>query len=106
MCMPQIEIESQTRALEGLLELGQGLGSRGADSSLYIRPTMIAIEPHLGVRLSKEYLYYIVTGPVAAYYAEGSTRSGFMFPTSTSGRSGRGRRGENDGKLRIEPFCL
>jgi branched-chain amino acid aminotransferase len=32
---------------------------------------MIATEPHLGVRPASQYLYYIITGPVAAYYAEG-----------------------------------
>jgi branched-chain amino acid aminotransferase len=32
---------------------------------------MIATEPHLGVRPANQYLYYIITGPVAAYYAEG-----------------------------------
>ena len=40
-------------------------------SSLYVRPTMIASEAHLGVRPASEYLYYVITGPVAAYYAEG-----------------------------------
>jgi branched-chain amino acid aminotransferase len=32
---------------------------------------MIASEPALGVRPASEYLYYIITGPVAAYYPEG-----------------------------------
>jgi branched-chain amino acid aminotransferase len=71
MCMPQIEPEFQIRALEELLRLDKDWVPHGSGSSLYVRPTMIATEPHLGVRSSKEYLYYIVAGPVAAYYAEG-----------------------------------
>jgi branched-chain amino acid aminotransferase len=32
---------------------------------------MIATEPALGVKVSPSYLYYIMTGPVGAYYPEG-----------------------------------
>ena len=44
---------------------------RSPGTSLYIRPTMIATEPHLGVRPAKAYLFYIIIGPVGAYYKEG-----------------------------------
>jgi branched-chain amino acid aminotransferase len=44
-------------------------GSPG--TSLYIRPTMLATEPHLGVRPSNTYVFYIIIGPVGAYYKEG-----------------------------------
>ena len=40
-------------------------------TSMYIRPTMIATEAALGVRASKEYLFYIIVGPVGPYYPEG-----------------------------------
>jgi branched-chain amino acid aminotransferase len=40
-------------------------------TSLYIRPTVIANEPFLGVRPSKTYLYYVILSPVGAYYPEG-----------------------------------
>lgn len=40
-------------------------------TALYIRPTIIATEPFLGVRASKSYLFYVITGPVGAYYAGG-----------------------------------
>ena len=43
--------------------------TRGA--SLYIRPVTVATEAALGVRVSREYLFYVLTGPVGAYYAEG-----------------------------------
>jgi branched-chain amino acid aminotransferase len=71
MCMPQIDPDFQIRALEELLRLDRDWVPHSVGSSLYIRPTMIATEPHLGVRPASEYLYYIMTGPVAAYYAEG-----------------------------------
>jgi branched-chain amino acid aminotransferase len=37
----------------------------------YIRPTIIASEPFLGVRPAKEYLYYVILSPVGPYYPEG-----------------------------------
>ncbi len=40
-------------------------------TSLYIRPTMIAIEPKLGVKPSDEYLFYIILSPVGPYFKEG-----------------------------------
>lgn len=39
--------------------------------ALYIRPTIIATDPFLGVRPSDTYLFYILCGPVGAYYPEG-----------------------------------
>jgi len=71
MCMPEIDPAFQMRAVEQLLELDKDWVPHSVGSSLYIRPTMIATEPHLGVRPSDDYLYFIITGPVAAYYAEG-----------------------------------
>jgi branched-chain amino acid aminotransferase len=71
MCMPEVDPAFQTQALEELLKLDKDWVPHSVGSSLYIRPTMIATEPHIGVRPAHEYLYYIITGPVAAYYAEG-----------------------------------
>ena len=44
---------------------------RNPGTSLYIRPAMIATEPHLGVRPANTYLFFIILGPVGAYYKEG-----------------------------------
>jgi len=71
MCMPEITLDIQAKALETLLKLDVDWIPHSVGSSLYIRPTMIATEPALGVRPAHEYLYFIITGPVAAYYAEG-----------------------------------
>lgn len=71
MCMPEIDPALQFRVLEELLKLDKDWVPHSVGSSLYIRPTMIASEAHLGVRPASEYIYYIITGPVAAYYAEG-----------------------------------
>lgn len=71
MCMPEIDPAIQAQAVEELLKLDRDWVPHSVGSSLYVRPTMIATEPHLGVRPADNYLYFIITGPVAAYYAEG-----------------------------------
>ncbi len=42
--------------------------SEGGKYSLYIRPVCIGIEPMLGVRASREYLFYIYASPVGPYF--------------------------------------
>ncbi len=71
MCMPEIDPAIMSRALEELIRVDRDWVPRSVGSSLYIRPTMIASEPHLGVRPADTYIFFIITGPVAAYYAEG-----------------------------------
>lgn len=71
MCMPEIDPAFQMRAVKQLLKLDKDWVPHSVGSSLYVRPTMIATEPHLGVRPADDYLWFIITGPVAAYYAEG-----------------------------------
>jgi branched-chain amino acid aminotransferase len=44
---------------------------RSPGTSLYVRPTIIATDPFLGVRPGKEFLFYIILSPVGAYYPEG-----------------------------------
>lgn len=40
--------------------------------SLYIRPTIIGTEGFLGVRPSREVMYYVILSPVGSYYSTGS----------------------------------
>lgn len=58
-------------AIKKLVIVEKGWIPRGRGTSLYIRPTMIATEPALGVRPANEYLFFIIVGPVGAYYPQG-----------------------------------
>ncbi len=71
LCMPHVDIDLVMEGLKELIILDQDWVPRTKGTSLYIRPTMLATEPHLGVRPSKTYIFYIIIGPVAAYYKEG-----------------------------------
>jgi branched-chain amino acid aminotransferase len=71
LCMPELDIDIVMEGLKQLILLDREWVPRTEGTSLYIRPTMLATEPHLGVRPSKKYLFYIIIGPVGAYYKEG-----------------------------------
>ena len=71
MVMPELDPDLFLRAMKELILLDRAWIPKSEGTSLYIRPTMIASEPALGVRPAKEYLFFIVLGPVGAYYPEG-----------------------------------
>ena len=71
LCMPQVDEDLFMEAVTKLVRLEKDWIPHGSGTSLYIRPTMIATEPALGVHPSHEYLFFIIAGPVGAYYAEG-----------------------------------
>ncbi len=71
LCMPRIDEEVFLEALKKLVILDREWIPHGSGTSLYIRPTMIATEAALGVHPSDEYLFFIIAGPVGAYYPEG-----------------------------------
>lgn len=71
LCMPMVDEALFLEALKKLILLEQEWIPRGSGTSLYIRPTMIATEPALGVHPAHEYLFFIIMGPVGAYYPEG-----------------------------------
>jgi len=59
------------RALTTLVGLERDWVPATVGTSLYIRPTIIANEPFLGVRPAKTYLFYVILSPVGSYYPEG-----------------------------------
>jgi len=71
VCMPELDVDLGMEALKTLILLDREWIPKTRGTSLYIRPTMIATEPFLGVRASSKYLFYIIIGPVGSYYAEG-----------------------------------
>jgi branched-chain amino acid aminotransferase len=71
ICMPEIDVDKVLVAMKELIRLDQEWVPHSPGATLYIRPTMIATEAALGVRPSKEYLFFIILSPVGAYYPEG-----------------------------------
>jgi branched-chain amino acid aminotransferase len=69
--MPQVDEKVFLRAIELLLEQDHEWVPHSFGTSLYVRPTMIATEPYIGLKSSSEVVMFIITGPVGAYYPEG-----------------------------------
>jgi branched-chain amino acid aminotransferase len=71
LCIPEIDEAFALEALKQLLIIEKDWVPSTPGTSLYIRPTIIATDPFLGVRASHTYRYFIILSPVGAYYAEG-----------------------------------
>ena len=71
MCMPELDIDLAMEGMKKLILLDREWVPKSHGTSLYIRPNLLATEPHLGVRPANVYLFYIIVGPVGAYYKEG-----------------------------------
>jgi branched-chain amino acid aminotransferase len=71
LCMPSIDAELMRQAVVEFCRLEREWVPSSAGTALYIRPTMFATEPFLGVRPATTYQFFIIGSPVGAYYAEG-----------------------------------
>lgn len=71
MAMAQVDEEDHFEALAALVSVVHESVPSQPETSLYIRPTMIAADVGLGVHASKSYLHYIIAGPVGPYFAAG-----------------------------------
>jgi branched-chain amino acid aminotransferase len=70
LCMPSIDIEMVREALTALVHADRDWVPSSPGTALYLRPTMIATEAFLGVRPSKQYLFFLIASPVGGYSGE------------------------------------
>ncbi|HBI14944.1 MAG TPA: branched chain amino acid aminotransferase [Desulfobulbaceae bacterium] len=71
MCMPRFSKDGVLKAMKALVYLDRDWVPATEGASLYLRPTMIASEPAIGLRPAEEYIFYIIMCPVGSYYAGG-----------------------------------
>ena len=71
LVIPELPLDVVAAGLKQLVQIDRDWVPRTPGCSLYIRPNVIAMDPILGVRASDTYLFYIIVGPVGAYYPEG-----------------------------------
>jgi branched-chain amino acid aminotransferase len=71
LCIPLFDRETVLKGLIQLLKIEKDWIPKIKNSSLYIRPTIIATQPILGVQTSKEYYLYIILSPVDSFYKSG-----------------------------------
>jgi branched-chain amino acid aminotransferase len=71
LCIPELDPDFALEALKQLLVVEKDWVPSEPGTSLYIRPTLLATDPFLGVRASFTYRFFIILSPVGAYYSEG-----------------------------------
>lgn len=71
LCMPAVDVNFQIEAMKELVKVDQKFIPKKRGQSLYLRPFIIGSGNFLGVQASPEYLFMIITSPVASYYANG-----------------------------------
>ena len=71
LCMPQIPAELALAGITELVKVEQDWVPHEKDTSLYIRPFMIGLDPDLGVHSSRHVQFVVIVCPVGAYYPEG-----------------------------------
>ena len=68
MCIPPLDPSALLDSFKTLVDVERDWVPHTVGTSLYIRPTIIATEPFLGVRPARSYLYYIILSPVGPYF--------------------------------------
>ena len=71
MAIPQFDEDVAMAGLEKLLEVEKDWVPHTQGATLYIRPTIIAMDAMLGVHAAHTYKFYIILSPSGAYYAGG-----------------------------------
>jgi len=71
LCIPKIDEAFAVDATKELVHIEQDWVPRADGTSLYIRPFIFAVDPHVGVHPAKHLIFCIILSPVGAYYPEG-----------------------------------
>ncbi|HPD02778.1 MAG TPA: branched-chain amino acid aminotransferase [Clostridia bacterium] len=94
LCMAELPIDITFDAIAELVRLEKDWIPRLAGTSLYIRPTMIATEPFLGVHASRSYRFFVILSPVGSYYAGGLAPTK-IYVEDNYARAAKGGTGES-----------
>jgi len=70
MCMPAISEEMFIESLSALVATDANWVPDSEGSALYLRPVVFATESRLGVKISDEYKFVVLTSPVGPYFAK------------------------------------
>ncbi|GGT49039.1 branched-chain amino acid aminotransferase [Streptomyces purpureus] len=72
LAMPELPVETFLEACDRLVQQDKDwVPAHGGESSLYLRPFMIATEVGLGVKPANEYLFVVIASPAGAYFPGG-----------------------------------
>lgn len=72
LCLPQPDHKLIVEGIKAVLREDADWMPKSRGTSMYIRPTLLGTEGFLGVRPSKQAIFYVILSPVGRYYKEGS----------------------------------
>jgi branched-chain amino acid aminotransferase len=83
LAIPPVDVDVIRESILALVATDKDWVPSAPATALYIRPVVIATEAFLGVRPAHQYLFYIITSPVGAYYANGWKPAKIWVETET-----------------------
>ncbi len=70
MAMPDVPNDLFVDGIRELINIDRDWVPTGDDTSLYIRPFMLAIDEFIGVRPAEKFMFIIITSPAGPYYSK------------------------------------
>jgi branched-chain amino acid aminotransferase len=92
LALPELSSEDFIAAVKHIVAVDGDWVPSGGETSLYIRPFMIANEVFLGVRAANRVSFMVIASPAGAYFADGVAPVKIWLSTEYS-RAGRGGTG-------------
>jgi branched-chain amino acid aminotransferase len=93
LAIPEIDEAFFLQAVHALVENERNWVPR-APGCMYIRPTVMGVEPSLGVKAASEYIFFVLTLPSGSYFKGATSASTIDVLVSTSvNRAGHGGMG-------------
>jgi len=90
LCMPSLEPADFVAGIKAYVAAEEPWVPSSQGTALYLRPTLIATEPFLGVRPSNRYLFFVISSPVGSYYGGDSLRPVRIWVEKDCVRAARG----------------
>ncbi|WP_045726862.1 branched-chain amino acid aminotransferase [Xanthomonas sp. GPE 39] len=92
LALPELPVDLFVESLRQLIAVDAAWVPSAPETSLYLRPFMIADEAFLGVRAAHKASYYVIASPAGAYFAKGVAPVAIWLSTDYA-RAARGGTG-------------
>jgi len=92
LALPELPVDLFVESLRQLVRVDADWVPAGGESSLYLRPFMIATEAFLGVRAAQRVAYHVIASPVGSYF-KGGVKPVSIWLSREWTRAGRGGTG-------------
>ena len=92
LALPELSVADFVESVKQLVQIDSSWVPSTPESSLYLRPFMIANENFLGVRAAQAAAFYVIASPAGAYFTDGVAPVKIWLTTEYS-RAGRGGTG-------------